>query len=386
MSIKIREVLSKSDLKKFINLPQEIHKNHTNWVPPIYMDEREFFNPKKNKAFSFSDTILLLAYKDNKLVGRIMGVINKKYNKDHHLSDGRFCFLETYNDFEVANELIVAVEKWAYEKGMTKLVGPLAFSDKDPQGMLVEGFDEPHVIATNCNFEYMVDFMDKAEFNKKIDLVVYKINVPEKIPEFYSKVSERALRNNPELSIAKIKTKLQIKPYIKPVFRLVNETFKDIYAFTPMTEKEMNGLAARYLPVLSPRFIKVIENDKKEVIAFVLAMPDIGAGVKKAKGRVIPFGIFHIIRSQKKTRQLDLLLGAIHPNYRNCGLDAVLATELIKEAHMAKIEYLDSHLELETNLKMRAENEKLGGKVYKRYRIFEKDLTSKNFTDPTCLK
>lgn len=374
MSISIREVKSRSDLRQFIHLPVKIHKDHKNWVPPLFLDEREFFNKKKNNAFSYSDTILLLAFKEDKLVGRIMGVINQKYNNEHNIKEGRFCFLETYDDSEVANKLIIEIEKWAHHKGMNRLVGPLAFSDKDPQGFLVEGFDEPHVIATNCNFKYLVDFVEQAGFKKKIDLVVYKLDVPKEIPEFYSKVKERALRNNPELRIVSFKNKLQLRPYIKPVFHLLNKTFKDIYAFTPMSEKEMQVFASRYLPVLNHRFVKVIEKNKKEVVAFVLSMPDIGEGIKKSKGRVIPFGIFHIMSSQRKTKQLDLLLGAIRPDYRNVGLDAIMAAELISEAHKSNIEYLDSHLELETNLKMRAENEKLGGKIYKRYRIFEKNL------------
>lgn len=374
MDITIKEVSNKSHLRTFIHLPAKIHKTHKNWVPPIYMDERTFFNPKKNRAFNHSDTILLLAYKNRKPVGRIMGIINQHYNAVHNIQEARFAFIETYDEKEIVEILIRKIAEWAKEKKMTKLVGPLGFSDKDPQGLLIEGFEHKPVIATNYNFEYMVDFLQNSGFNKKIDLVVYKLDIPETIPEFYTKVSERSIQNHPELKLVKFKNKLQLKPYIEPVFRLVNETFKDIYAFTPLDEKEMKELAGRYLPVLDPHFVKVIEKNKKEVVAFILAMPDIGEGIIKCNGRVLPFGIFQIIRSQKKTKQLDLLLGAIREDYRNAGLDAVLGTEIFKSSKKAGIQFIDSHLELETNSKMRAENEKLGGNVYKRYRIFEKDL------------
>lgn len=374
MDIRISEVVSQKDLRTFIQLPAKIHKNHKNWVPPIYMDERTFFNPKKNKAFAHSDTILLLAKKGDIAVGRIMGIINHHYNQSEGLREARFSFLETHNDIEVAHKLIATVEKWASEKHMSHLVGPLGFSDKDPQGLMIEGFEYSPVIATNYNFEYLVDFVEKAGFTKKVDLVVYRLDIPETIPEIYIRVKERAMQNNPDLKLVKFKSRLQLKPYIKPVFQLVNETFKDIYAFTPLDDEEMNQLAGRYLPILDPRFVVVIENSKKEIAAFILAMPDISEGIRKCKGRVLPFGIIRIIRSQRKTKQLDLLLGAIREEYRNSGLDAILGTEIFTEAKKAGMELIDSHLELETNTKMRAENEKMGGKVYKRYRIFQKDI------------
>jgi hypothetical protein len=374
MDIEIREVKNKRDLKKFIHLPAKIHKNHTNWVPPIYMDDRVFFNPNKNRSFSHSDTILLLAAKSSKVVGRVMGIINHQYNSEAKQKEVRFAFIETFNDFEVASALIQKVEDWGKTKGMEKLVGPLGFSDKDPQGLLIEGFDKPVVIATNYNFEYMVDFVERYGLTKKVDLVVYKLEIPEEIPDFYLKIQERAFTNNPKLRLVKFRNRLQLKPYIKPVFRLVNETFKDIYSFTPLSEKEMDEFANRFLFILNPKFIKIIETDKKEVVAFVLSMPNMSDGVRKCRGRVIPFGLFQMLRAQKKTKQLDLLLGGIKEEYRNAGLDAVLGIEIFKEAKKAGFKYIDSHLELETNIKMRAENEKMGGVVYKRYRIFEKEL------------
>ncbi len=338
------------------------------------MDERQYFNPKKNELFKTSDTILLLAKKGHSYVGRIMGVISHKYNSAYNLKEGRFAYLETYQDYEVAYELIQFVEHWAKEKGMDIMVGPLAFSDKDPQGFLIEGYDEPVAVATNCNFPYMVDFIQKARFEKKVDLMVYKVDIPEAIPEFYRRIQERASKNNHTTHLISFTSRKELKRYVRPVFHLVNETFKDIYAFAPLSEKEMDEFANRYLMILDPRFIKIVENDQGELVSFILAMPDISDGIRKCKGRLLPFGILQIFRAQKKTKQLNLMLGAIRADYRNMGLDTIMGISMLEEARQRGMKVLDSHLELETNTKMRAEMEKMGGVVYKRFRIFQKAL------------
>jgi len=372
--IDIIEVKTKKQLRTFIHLPAKIHKGHTNWVPPLYMDEWEFFNPKKNEAFSYSDTILLLAYEQGKCVGRIMGIVNHKYNDEHNENDARFCFIETYDDYGVAETLLTAIEKWALAKNMTNLVGPLGFSDKDPQGLRIEGLDEPTIIATICNYAYMIDFVERFGFTKKVDLLSYKIPVPKTFNDTYKRIYQRTLNNNKGLKLLSFAKRKQLKPYVKPVLKLTNHAFKDIYAFNPLTEKEMDEFANRYLMVIDPGFVKVIENQNKEVVAFILGMPDICEGIQKSKGYVWPVGFIHILRSQKKTKLVNLLLGGIREEYRNKGLDTVLGIEMLMEAQKRGIEYIDSHLILETNVKMLAESEKVGGVVYKRFRIYQKPL------------
>ena len=373
MTIEIKEVKTRNDLKKFIYLPSIIHRNHINWVPPIYMDDWTFFNSKKNKSFSYSDTILALAFKKKEVVGRIMGIINHRYNEIHNENDGRFCFMETYNDQEVFHELISFIENWARSKGMENLVGPLGFSEKDPQGFMVEGFNESIVIATNGNLEYMPKMLENEGFSKKVDCVVYKVIVPKKIPEFYGKIYKRAINRN-NINIIEFTNRRACKPFIRPVFHLINETFTDIYAFVPFEEKEMDDFVNRYLPLLDPRYIKVITNKTNEIIAFIIGMPDISKGVIASRGKVLPFGILRIIAARKRTKQLNLLLGAIKDTHRGLGLDVILGVKMLKTAQENNMEIIDSHLELENNTKMRMEMEKVGGKVYKRYRIFQKKL------------
>ena len=373
MDIQIKEVKGRKELYRFIHLPAKIHKGHKNWVPPLYIDEWVYYNPKKNKSFSHCDTILLLAYRDRKPVGRIMGIINHRYNKTHNENHARFCWMECYNEPEVAAVLLETIEVWARNKNMDKLVGPLGFSDKDPQGLMIEGYDKPIVIATNCNWPYMVDLIEMNNFMKKIDLVVYRIDILEKLPEIYDKLSERALSRS-KLRMAEYTKKSELQPMIRPVLNLVNETFTGIYGFDKMDDMEMDELAARYMPILDPRFVKCIYNDKNELVAFVLGMPDMSTGIIRSRGYLLPIGILLIFMSARRTKQLDLFLGAIRPDYQNNGLDAVMAIKLRESAKKAGFESVDSHLELENNFKVRAEMERAGGKVYKKYRIYVKDL------------
>jgi GNAT superfamily N-acetyltransferase len=375
MEIRIIEVVNRYQLKQFIYLPEKIHQHHKNWVPPIYHDEWVFFNPQKNPLFDHCEYILLLALNGNEPVGRIMGLINHKYNQSHNERDARFAFMETYNNPTVAMLLMDKIEEWAIKHAMKNLVGPLCFSDKDPQGMMIDGFDHPLAIATNCNFPYQAEFLVPLGFTKKVDLVSYKIDIPDKIPPIYAEIYQRRLTSN-NIRVLDFKSVFAVRPFVVPVLTLLNEVFKDIYAFVPFEKREMAAFANRYLPMLDARFIKVIVSQQNTPVAFIIAMPDITPGIIKSKGHLFPFGIFKILQSKKHAQQLTLLLGGIHPDYRGTGLDVVLGVKLLHEAHAKGLKYIDSHLVLETNTKMRAELERLGGYIYKRYRIFTKPLSN----------
>ena len=374
MTITIRKVENKKDLRLFIHLPAEIHKDHSNWVPPLYMDEWEYFNPKKNGLFENCEYVLLLAFKGDKCVGRCMGLISKDYNKSHNENHVRFSNLETYNDPEVFNALVDYVADWGKSFGMDKMVGPLAFSDKDPQGFLIEGYDKPVVIASNCNFPYIVDLTEAAGFTKKVDCVVYQIPIPDETPPLHQKILERAEKQNTNLRLLQFTSRRKLKPLIHPVLELVNKTFVDIYGFIPFNEKEMDDFANKYLFLINPRFVKLIVNEQDEIVALFVAMADISEGIKKSKGYLFPFGIFQIFAAARKTKQINLLLGAIDPRYQGRGLDVWMGLSLVKSARDTGKTVMDSHLELEYNTKVRAEMEKFGGKVYKKFRIFQRDI------------
>lgn len=370
----VQEVKIKKDLRTFIHLPAKIHQNHLNWVPSIYMDDLEFFNPGKNKSFDSCDTILLLAYRNSVAVGRIMGIIHRKYNEQHQEKHVRFAFFETWNDDEVADALLQYIESWGQSKGMTRMIKPLGFSDKDPQGFLIEGFDEPPVIASNCNFPYQTEMLQNRGFEKEVDLVVYQIRIPNPIPEFYLKIQERAQHLNHGLNVLEFTSRRKVKPYIHPVLHLLNRTFTEIFGFVPFSENEMDDFANRYLFLINPRFIKIVVNESSEVVAFVIGMSHIGEGIQKAKGYLFPFGIFKIFAAARKSPQLNLLLGGIDPEYRGKGLDVLMGVKMLESAQTMGKTVIDSHLELENNTKVRAEMEKMGGRVYKRFRVFGKNI------------
>jgi hypothetical protein len=373
MSVILKEVHSKKDLRTFIYLPEKIHSNHASWVYPLYYDEWNFYNPRKNRFFGDCETILLLAWRDKEPVGRIMGIVNHKYNKLHNEKTGRFFALECYNDQEVANALTNQIESWSRSKGMEKIIGPFGFSEKDPQGFMVDGFDEPAVIATNYNLPYMVDLMVNCGYGKEVDCVDYIMNVPAEVPPFYHSIFKRMIVNN-NIVIKEFSRRRELKPFIRPVFELINLTYAPIYGFSELTPKEIDYFANRYLAVINPRFVKVVFNKQNELIAFAIAMPELSDGIRKARGRLFPFGIFHILRAAKKTKLLTMLLGAIRGDYRNIGIDVIIGMKILESAQNEHFKWLDSHLVLETNEKMRAEYEKLGGQIRKRYRIFSKAL------------
>lgn len=374
MTVQIKEVTTRKLMREFIHLPAKIHKDHSNWVPPIYMDEWTYFNRKKNRAFDHCTTILYVAEKNGEIVGRIMGIISHQYNETHNITDVRFCYLETYEDAEVFNALIKALSVWAKNNGMTRMVGPLGFSDKDPQGWLIEGYNEPIVIATNCNFPYINRMAEDLSFTKEVDLVVYRVPIPDELPEFYKSIYKRftSRENNPVLM--EFTTRGQVKPYIHKVLTLLNETFAGIYGFVPFTLKEMDDFANRYLYLINPRFIKIFVDRNDKVVSFLVAMSDISEGIKKSKGYLLPWGFIPLLTAGRKSKQLNLLLGGIDPDYQGRGLDVMMGIKLIESAKKAGKVVIDSHLELETNVKVRAEMEKMGGQVYKRYRIYQKIL------------
>lgn len=370
--ITVKEVVTRRDLRDFIYLPEKVHRNEPEWLPPIYMDEWELYDRKKNKSFGYADALILLAYRDGKPAGRIMGLINRRYNDIHNEQHGRFCFMECYEDREVFHALISRVEEWARQNGMTKMIGPLGFSDKDPQGFQIEGFEYPQFITSANNSPYMVSLIENEGYVKKIDLVNYLGEMPKEFPVVYERVLERINRTG-EFTITEFPTKKQLKPYILRVLELMNDTFSEIYGFVPLNDKEKSDFAARYMPIIDPKFIKVVEKDG-QLIGFAIGLPDLSAGIKACRGRLLPFGILKVLRESKRSRKLIMMLGGVKKEFRGKGIDVLMGVKILQDGINSRMESLDSHLVLEDNLRMRGEYERIGCKVVKKFRIYQKDL------------
>ena len=368
----VKQVITKRDKRTFIYLPSKIHKNNPKWLPPIYSDEWLLFDEKNNKSYRYADTVLYLAYRDKKVVGRIMGIINRRYNEIHNENNGRFCFMEAYEDQEVVHALITRIEEWARDKGMVKLVGPLGFSDKDPQGFQIEGFEHQKFIVCPTNDSYLPEMIGKEGYTKEEDLVNYLARVPDEMPEVYQKIISRVSQNN-GYKVVEFRSKREFNKYIVPVLELMNQTFAEIYGFVPLEDSEKKEMASRYMMILNPKFVKIVEASDG-VVGFAIGIPDISEAVRKSSGKLIPFGIIRILVALRTSKKLLMLLGGVRKDYRNKGLDVLMAVKMLQACMDNKMELIDLHLILEKNTRMRAECERIGGQVIKRFRIFQKPL------------
>ena len=372
MPIDVRRVTTRRDLRRFVALPGRIHAAHQGWVPPFYADDRRTFDPRRNLAHRYCDSVLALACDGEEIVGRIAGIVNHRYNAAWSLKHARFGYLETIEREDVTAALVRYAEAWARERGMDKMVGPMGFTEEDPEGFLFEGFQHPPNLATYYNFPFMNGFLEHLGYVKEVDYVVYQVPLATAITEFYEKAHERVLRRK-DLALKEFRTRRELRPYIRPMFQLMNQCFAKIYGYSPLDDEEMDTLANRYLPIVDPRFVNFATVDGRDA-AFILAMPNIDAGLRKANGRLFPFGLPHIMAAARRTKQLDLLVAGVKKEYRHYGLAVLGMAIMLRAARDAGMEVMDSHLELETNVRVRAVMERIGGVLCKRYRIFQKVL------------
>lgn len=372
MPVTLKEVVTNKDRRTFIFLPEKIHKGHANWLPPLFADEIKYFNPKKNPSFKTCDYRMVLAEKDGKTVGRIMGIINRKHNEMLGIKNVRFCFMECYNDSEVFHALVHDIEEWGKKKGMNKIIGPFAFSDRDIQGFLIEGFEYEPVVDSANNFEFMPTLIEREGYVKDIDCVIHRHPLSAEMPEIFDRMYKRIVAKK-SFQFLEFTSRKQMKPYIVPVLRLVNESFTGIFGFVPMEEDEMYDLAKRYLPLLDPRFVKIVTKDN-EVVAMLISMPNPFRGIQKAKGRLLPFGIFHILHAMKHAQTINTMLGAVSPRFQKQGLDVFLGLSTLKAAKKATMKSVDTHVVMEKNDDMMDVMSRWDAHLIKKFRIYQKPL------------
>jgi hypothetical protein len=301
-----------------------------------------------------------------------MGIINHQHNELMGIKNARFGFIETYNDQEVSHALISEIERWGREKGMTKIIGPYGFSDREAQGLLIEGFEYEPVVDSACNFEYMPKLVEAEGYTKELDCVIYRYPFSQPLPEIMDRIYERVISRK-DLKFLEFKTRKQLKPWIVPVLRSVNESFKDVYGFVPMDEKEMFELAKKYLPILDPKFVKVVTKDN-EVVSFLVSMPNMYKGLQKAKGKLFPFGLFHILRAIKTAKSANTMLGAVIPAFQKQALDLYISFSTIKAAKERGMTSLDTHVVMEENNDMMNEFKRYGAFLIKKFRVYQKTL------------
>lgn len=366
-------ITTPSQLKEYINLPNRLFRGESWWVPPLYADEKIFHDPHKNEALSYSDTARWMVYKEGRPAGRIMAIINHQHNQMHGLRTGRFYNFDCINDPAVSRLLIHTAEQWCRHKGMNRIIGPFGFSDKDPQGIKIEGFEYPAVLMTPSGPSYYKDLIEQESYGKEVDTLSYELAIPDQLPASYTAIAQR-VRQRGHLRLVEFTSRAALKPYIVPVLKLVNETYTRIYGFVPLSETEIHKLAAQYLPILNPRLVKIVVNRSGESIGFVVSMPGITRALQRSGGKLFPFGFIHLLKDLGSCQQLVLLLGAVKPGYRGTGATVLLAESLFNAARKRGMTVIDSHVILENNFLMRAEMENLGARIYKRFRVYAKDL------------
>ena len=370
--IQIISVTNRRLLRDFIYLPRILHQNHLKWVPPIYSDEWKYFNPGKNPAYAYCDVELAICLYKNKLAGRIMGVINQRYNSIKKETTTRFSNFESIDNPAVSSSLLNHIEKWGREKGMNVIIGPFGMCYHDPIGFLIEGFEHEPSISTYCNFGYLPGLLELAGYTKKYDLVAYKIDIENDVPEFYNRIRDRVMKKS-NIKMLKLSSKKEMKKMVMPLLALFNECYQEIDGYSPLDDHEMRILAKQYIPVLDPDYVRLVYvND--ELAAFMIGMPNISHGIRASGGKLFPFGLIKILKAFKTATQLDFLLAGIKKKFQGIGVEVLMGYDIIYTAKRNNFKFIDSHLEMESNYKVRAEMEKLRGQVYKKYRLYQKEI------------
>ncbi len=326
-NIIVKEVETKSDLRKFIAFIDKLYKGNEYKVPQLHMYERSALMSKKNPAFEFCEAKYWLAYKNNKIVGRIAGIINHKSNEIWNEKYTRFGWIDFIDDIEVSKALIKTVEDWSKQKEMTAVHGPLGFTDMDLEGMLVEGFDEIGTQAVIYNYPYYPVHLEKLGYIKNTDWVQLKINIPDKVPEKITRVAE-IVKKKYNLRLLKVKTAKEILPYTKSMFDTLNESYKNLYGFVPLTEKQITYYTKQYFSMVNPKYVGFVIDEKDQVLAFGLSFLSLSKALMTAKGKLFPFGFIPILRAMKKNDTIDLLLHAVTPQYQNKGIPAIFYADM----------------------------------------------------------
>lgn len=344
----IKEVISKKDLKKFVLFPVELYKNNPYYVPPIIIDEMSMFNKKKNPAYEFCETRLFLAYKDNKIVGRVAGLINHAYIKKVNKPVMRFTRFDVIDDIEVSKALIEEVKLWAKERNLKYLMGPIGFTDIDIQGMLVEGFNELNMTITIYNHDYYNKHLELLGFEKDADWVEYQVKLPEQLDSRIERISE-AVKSRYGFKKVEIKKRKELYNYAYEAFKLVNEAYEKLYGTVFLTDKVIDKAVKEYVPLISLDYTIFITNKEDEIVGFGLSLPSYAEALKKSRGRLFPFGLFRILKALKKNPILELYLVAVKPEYQNKGVISLILVESINAAIKNNVEYAETGPELELN-------------------------------------
>ena len=374
MNVVIKEVRNRTDLKKWVEFPNKLYKGNEYFVPFLFNDEVETFTKEKNPAYEFCETKLFLAYKDKKIVGRIAGLINHAYNKKWNKNAIRFTRFDFIDDYEVSSALFNEVVKWAKENNLTEIMGPIGFTDMDHEGMLVDGYEEFNMSITFYNYPYYLEHMEKLGLVKDVDWVEYLIKVPNEIDPRIERISNHVLKRNQfELVMYNDRKVLYTEAF--EAFKIIDIAFSKLYGTVPLTDKVIKKAIDDYIPLVNLDYICSVKDKEGKIIGFGVLVPSIAKALKKSNGKLLPFGIFRMLKALKgKNEILEMFFVAVAPEYQSKGVPAIMMNELIKKCINNGVKYCETGPELETNADVQGMWKNFDKKQHKRRRCFIKKI------------
>lgn len=376
MHVTVKPVATKKELKQFICFNYELYKDSPYAVPDLYSDVRDTLDPTKNAAFDFCEAQPFIALREGKVVGRIVAIINHKANSAWNKKAVRFGWVDFIDDAEVVDALFAAVEQWGKERGMDEIQGPLGFTDFDPEGMLIEGFDRISTIATIYNYPYYPKHMERMGFTKDADWLEYMLTAPKELPAKHARIT-RIVQEKFGLRVVKYTShrKLARERGVQ-IFEMLNEAYAELYGFSTLSPRQIQQYIAMYLPLLDLRLVPLIVDKDDNLVGFGILLPSLARAFQKARGFMFPFGWWHLIKALKwnDTQMTEMLLVAVKPVYQGKGAVALLFADIIPMHNKLGYKYSESNPELESNTKMQAQWEYFERENHKRRRAYMKKL------------
>jgi len=373
MNIRVQEVNNRTLLKKFVSFAYILYSGNKYWVPPLFMDEIKTLRKDKNPSFEFCEAKYWLAWRENRIVGRIAGIINHRFNQKVGKNYLRFGWIDFIDDEEVVRTLFDTLELWGKEKNMHYIHGPLGFTDMDYEGMLIEGFEELGTLATIYNYPYYPSHLEKLGFKKDTDWLEYQLIPPQQIPEKISRIADGIARRY-HLHLLKIKKAKELLPYAHQIFEVLNSAYNNLYGFVPLTEKQIDYYTKQYFGFIIPEYVPVVLDQNNKVAAFGITMPSLSRALQKNRGKLLPFGFLSLLKAMKFNSEIDLYLTAVRPDMQNKGVNAMLINEMNKIYVRNKIQSVESNPELEDNQKVQAQWRFFTQRQHKRRRCYIKEI------------
>lgn len=371
--ITTREVTTKKDFRKFLRFPYKLFEDDSMWVPSLIMDEKTTFNPKKNPALDYCDCKIFLAYSGKEVVGRIVGIINRRSNEIWKEKRVRFGWLDFVDDEKVCESLLDSVARWGKEHGMTEIVGPMGFTDMDKEGMIVEGFDVDCPMACYYNPPYYPQHMENLSYKKAVDWIQYQIQANQPIPEKVCRINEM-IKDKYQLSIVEgMSMKKIAEKYGLKLFDTLNEAFSGLFGYVPLNDKQKQFYIKQYFPFLDKRLICLVVDTEDNIVAFGISMPSLSKALRKSKGRLFPFGWFHILKALKNFENIDLYLNGVKPEWQKKGIHSIYYAEMNKKYIELGAKMAIANPQLEDNLAARVW-EKYDSRIAVRRRAYIKSI------------